>query len=407
MFNKRQLLALGLLFNEINKIPDVKIKFWFQLTFSGMLEMNNMFCRYQQNAYKICNIFFNHAYVPISMPVENCVWGTRLGTGTFIKTLRKIIRGKNFNKEIYDISVEEGKNGRYESVKRFNGDLVEAQCVNSYEEMDETHPFLMCSDSRNLSAIPNESVDLVLTDPPYGANVMYSELIDFFHSCNYMSSSAELFGFTTPLSPKTKEILVNDVAKKDFDCCQDAITTVFSECYDKVKQGGYLVFSFHDKSFDSWISILSSIYASGFIVVKTYPVQSETRTGAHTSRKNSIGIDMMLVCQKVEKDNSCSAITDEGIIDVKHQTIDEIGGFVDRFNKAKAELTLPDIENISIAVFFKNCQKMKVYDDVIDKRLVSNCETLLTTLEYKIKNLNLIEKRTGWWSKLFEEKWNI
>lgn len=63
-------LDSGILLKAINEIDDKDIKFWFQLAFSGMLEMNNMFCRYQANAYKICNIFFNHAYVPITMQLR-------------------------------------------------------------------------------------------------------------------------------------------------------------------------------------------------------------------------------------------------------------------------------------------------------------------------------------------------
>lgn len=57
LFNTRQLLGLGVLLKEINELADDEAKFWLQLAFSGMLEMNNMFCRYQANAYKICNIF--------------------------------------------------------------------------------------------------------------------------------------------------------------------------------------------------------------------------------------------------------------------------------------------------------------------------------------------------------------
>ena len=57
LFNDRQLLCLGLLLQAINEIRDKSVQLWLQLAFSGMLEMNNMFCRYQQNAYKICNIF--------------------------------------------------------------------------------------------------------------------------------------------------------------------------------------------------------------------------------------------------------------------------------------------------------------------------------------------------------------
>ena len=95
LFNERQLLCLGLLLKEINSVENKNTQLWLQLAFSGMLEMNNMFCRYQTNAFKICNIFFNHAYVPITMPVENCVWGALLGTGTFTKTIQKILKGKH------------------------------------------------------------------------------------------------------------------------------------------------------------------------------------------------------------------------------------------------------------------------------------------------------------------------
>ena len=92
------------------------------------------------------------------------------------------------------------------------------------------------------------------------------------------------------------------------------ITAVLSECHKKVKKDGYLVFSFHDKSLDSWLAVLESIYSAGFYLKKCYPVQAETRTGAHTSNKNSIGIDLMLVCQKVMMNQSqLTMITDERI----------------------------------------------------------------------------------------------
>ena len=270
LFNKRQLLALGLLLKELNQLEDKKVQFWLQLAFSGMLEMNNMFCRYQQNAYKICNIFFNHAYVPITMPVENCVWGAKLGTGTFLKTINKIIRGKKFNKNIYDISVELNKSGRYDSKKIYNGDSVLADCVNGFEDLGSKHPLLTCKDSRSLDHIPDNSVDIVLTDPPYGANVMYSELIDFFHCWNYMSSMADELGFKTPLSPKSEEIIVNSIAGKNFDHYQSGLTDVLKQCWLKIKENGYLVFSFHDKSLESWLSILGSVYSSGFKLIQSY-----------------------------------------------------------------------------------------------------------------------------------------
>lgn len=408
LFNDRQLLCLGLLLQAINEVEDKNVQLWLQLAFSGMLEMNNMFCRYQQNAYKICNIFFNHAYVPITMPVENCVWGAKLGTGTFDKTVQKILRGKRFNKCIHDLSAKKLSNGRYDSVQIENGDAVEAIPVTDYANIDGKHPLLMCSDSRRLEFIPDESVDMVLTDPPYGANVMYSELIDFFHVWNYKSSIADQIGFTEPVSPKANEIIVNSVAGKDFQYYQDGITAVLTECHKKVKKDGYLVFSFHDKSLDSWLAVLESIYSAGFYLKKCYPVQAETRTGAHTSNKNSIGIDLMLVCQKVSvMPSQMTMITDEVIAEAITITRSFLVDTLEKFQKVEAEFTVPDIQNIAIAEFFAALKNYYLYDMTSKQIILNKLQVFLDNIEDVAGDFEIAKKRNGWWSELYRQKWEI
>ncbi len=408
LFNERQLLCLGILLQAINEVKDKNVQLWLQLAFSGMLEMNNMFCRYQQNAYKICNIFFNHAYVPIAMPVENCVWGAKLGTGTFNKTVQKILRGKRFNKNIYDLSAKKLENGRYDSVQVANGDVVETWPVTEYSMLDGRHPLLRCSDSRSLDFIPDESVDMVLTDPPYGANVMYSELIDFFHVWNYQSSIADQIGFTEPVSPKENEIIVNSVAGKDFQYYQDGITAVLSECYKKIKEDGYLVFSFHDKSLDSWLAVLESIYSAGFYLKKCYPVQAETRTGAHTSNKNSIGIDLMLVCQKVTiQQAQMTMITAEIIDDAITVTRNFLIETLDKFQQVEAELTIPDIQNIAIAEFFAALKNYYLYDMSSKMIILDRLRDFLDNIESVAGDFEITKKRNGWWSELYRQKWDV
>ena len=408
LFNKRQLLCLGLLLKEINALNDIHVQLWLQLAFSGMLEMNNMFCRYQQNAYKICNIFFNHAYVPITMPVENCVWGTALGTGTFEKTIQKIIRGKRFNRNIYDLSSKKALNGRYESLQIENGDSVRATPTSEISLLSADHPILKCIDSRDLSFVPNESVDIVITDPPYGANVMYSELIDFFHVWNHYSSIADQIGFTAELSPKDSEIVVNTITGKNFRYYQDGITSVLSECNKKLKRDGYLVFSFHDKSIDSWLAVLDSISSAGFSIYKTYPVHSETRTGAHTSGKNSIGIDIMLVCQKnASQTMQPRAVDSDAINRVINDTKKRVIGFLERFQTVDAELTAPDIQNMAIAVFFAQMGDLNTYNAASKKTIIRDLQNLLDNIESFTDGYEIARKRSGWWSELHRQKWNI
>lgn len=404
LFNKRQLLELGILLKAINELEDKEAQFWLQLAFSDMLEMNNMFCRYQANAYKICNIFFNHAYVPITMPVENNVWGTKLGTGNFIKTVEKIIRGKKFCSEIYDIATVK-RDGKIIVEKRNSSEKVECDPVDFIESMTPHNPFLHCGDSRDMSYIPDKSVSMVLTDPPFGANVMYSELIDFFHVWNHKSVLAHDLGFDEPLSPKAKEIIVNPTRNLSQEDYCNGLSQVFSECNRILQDNGLLIFSFHDKSVDSWLSLLSSIDQAGFDLVKVYPLHSETRTGAHTSNKNSIALDIMLICRKKKSTGTSKMPYDRQ--DIYKDALRETEQAIKRLLSVNAEITIPDVENIFISEYFCACNQYGINThDAISTSIDDIKDGVLRINTYFGDDV-ISEKRNGWWSDLYRQKWEI
>lgn len=389
LFTEKQLLCLGLLLKEIDSLEDEDAKFWFMLAFSASLEMNNTFCRYQHNAYKIANIFFNHAYVPISMPVENNIWGTKLGTGTFLKAVNKIIKGKEFNNHIYDISVKNGKSG-----KIFSYDKVNANPVTTYEKLTVHNPLITNGDSRKLGHIPDKSVDIILTDPPYGSNVMYSELIDFFHVWLSSTNFGKKIGFDTPTSPKAEEVIVNHVQNKSFDDYSKGLSEIFKEGNRVLKDHGFLVFTFHDNSLDGWKSVISSLVNSNFQLVAAYPIHSETRTGAHTSAKNSIAFDIFLICKKrMDLPNENISIEE-----MANQALEMTNHFVKRLNDINAEITIRDIENIFISQFFVHCFKdedsWEKIGDIMDK-----IQEILKQLNEIFTDYHIVDKRSGWWSK--------
>lgn len=399
MFNKRQLLCLGLLLKAIDEISDQETKKWLMLAFSGMLEMNNMFCRYQSNASKLSNMFFNHAYVPISMPVENNVWGAKLGTGSFIKTMKKIARGKNFNTDIYDIYASEDFRKKPEKI--YSSNTVQSSVVKNFKSLEINQPLLMNGDSRKLREIPDNGIDIVLTDPPYGANVMYAELIDFFHVWMHSSSYGKSIGFNEPYSPKVEELIINKL-DKTYTTYTDGLTEVFSEMSRVTKEDSLLIFSFHDKDIKSWHSIIQSIQLGGFNLVKAYPLHSETRSGAHTSNKNSIGIDIFLVCQKRKSSiTSNKGIRLEKINDLAMKTTQE---YIERLLSVKAEITPADIENVFISQFFLELYKDSSKVSYTDQEIEEFLKEQFITLEDIFDNSQITSSRTGWWSELYKEK---
>lgn len=401
LFNERQLLSLGILLKEIEKF-DEDVKIWLLLAFSDSLEMNNMFCRYQKNAFKIGNVFFNHAYVPITMPVENNVWGAEFGTGTFLKTIRKIIRGKQFNKNIYDVHAVPNKSMKgpeFKSEKVFSENKVVSEITSSIENLTINKALLTTGDSQDLNHIPNESVDVVLTDPPYGSNVMYSELIDFFHVWLHKSSYAKANGFSEPLSPKVEEILVNKASNKTYEDYENGLTKVFKESNRVMKEESYLVFSFHDKDLESWYSVISSLINSEFKLVEAYPMHSETRTGSHTSNKNSIAFDIFLICKKNNNGMHKEELSKENIIKLEKKALNRTSKFIERLFKVDAELTLPDIENIFLSQFFSHAFDLNIEKHISSTILVELLADTLKELENVYDNY-IVEKRVGWWSEL-------
>ena len=272
--------------------------------------------------------------------------------------------------------------------------------------MDLDHPLITCGDSSNLGFIPDNSVDVVLTDPPFGANVMYSELIDFFHVWNYKSSLASELGFVQPLSPKTEEIIVNSVQGKTQKDYQDGLVRVYSECNRVLKDNGYLIFSFHDKSIESWMSILRSIDKSGFALVKAYPLHAETRTGAHTSNKNSIALDIMLICKK--KDEKLQIVLNkenqQELIKEAYKGTEEI---LERLFKISAEITIPDIENIFVSKYFSVANDKGINNESVLRFGLDTLEDCIGNLKDYFSEYDFSEKRSGWWSELYKKKWEM
>ena len=211
-------------------------------------------------------------------------------------------------------------------------------------------------------------------------------------------------GFIEPLSPKNNEIIVNSVAGKDFNYYKNGITSVLSECYKKTKNNGYLVFSFHDKSLDSWLAVLESIHDAGFLLSDCYPVQAETRTGAHTSNKNSIGIDLMLICQKQQVTYEQMNLFMGGDVDTAlDNTRQYILIVLDKFQKVEAELTVPDIQNIAIAKFFSEIRNYYRYDAESKKVVIIKLQHFLEKIEDLSGDFEITKKRNGWWSELYKD----
>lgn len=296
MFNERQLLSLSILLSEILLIKDQNIRELMMIAFSDCLNTNNMFCKYEVEWHKISLFFSLHAFHPIERPTENNIWGTVFGRGTFTKCFEKVRKAKEYCQRPYErlFNLRGQRYSKYTGNERIEGSLVK-----EFNEVFKTDhaAFLRCHDSKNLSFIPDTSIDAVITDPPYFDNVQYSELADFFYVWLRIALKETYPWFEPELINQSNEIVKNDKLGKTAEFYNDGLKKVLMECHRVLKDDGTLVFTFHHNKVWAWVGIVSLLIDAGFYVSATPIVRSEGRGEVHSSEGN-IKYDCIFICRK-------------------------------------------------------------------------------------------------------------
>jgi adenine-specific DNA methylase len=227
LFTKRNLLALSLLYKQILSVSDAETIDFLKFAFSSSLKWASKQSHLRRN---IVEGWAMHAYWLYPKTLEINVWKT------LCRRVVAVARGKKYTNENI---------GRYYKEAESSKDLLgdKATCL------------ILTKSSTDLP-IEDESVDLVLTDPPYGGNVNYAELADYWMV--WLNNDR--------LIDKTEEIIINKNQKKDLGNYEKGLTHVFSECHRVLKKGGKLVATFNSRNIHVVTSFVIAATRAGFIL---------------------------------------------------------------------------------------------------------------------------------------------
>lgn len=295
-FNARQLLALGWLQEAIAELPDPSTRDAFFLLFSGVLEFNNLFASYKgEGTGAVRHMFAHHILKPERMPIEANVWGTAKSSGSFSTLFKsRLLRAMAYRSAPVEVSL----NGLHKSSTPISGAVEGCWPVNG--ELRPRGVYLSCGSSDD-TELPDRSVDLVVTDPPFFDNVHYSELADFFFSWQSLYPRGFITEAATTRHP-------SEVQDTEADLFASKLRAVFAECRRVLKEEGMLVFTYHHSRSEGWTSLMRAIFDAGFSVVNAHPVKSEMSVAApKTQAKEPIQLDVILICKKKEKDGRALA----------------------------------------------------------------------------------------------------
>lgn len=150
----------------------------------------------------------------------------------------------------------------------------------------------------NLRNIPDSSVDYVFIDPPFGANIMYSEL-------NQISES-----WLNVRTNNKEEAIENKSQHKGKLDYQRLMLDAFKELYRTLKAGKYMTVQFSNTSAAIWNTIQNAINQSGFIISNVI-TNDNTRGGLHamlgpTAVKQNLIINCFKPVGQVSQYNSAT-----------------------------------------------------------------------------------------------------
>ncbi len=315
LFSSRQLLflhrAIERLNNEHLEQFEPVVRLNLALMVSTSLEFNSMLSGYKGTAVRrsgaIRHAFSHHAYYFPYMALENNPLNPRKSSGTLQKLFHaRLRRARKWADRPVERLIE--LNGNGSGSANGNGAVkkaIEGE-VDYGREVTETvgllegeRRFYLRQGSSADLPLADNSVDYIVTDPPYFDSVQYSDLATFFrvwlekmvpqNGANGIRWSYDLNGSAVALHRS------NNGYVKDERPYEHLISQIFGECQRVLKGDGRLIFTYHHWNPESWAAITIALKRAGFVLVNRYVVHSENPISVHIAGFRALTDDVILV----------------------------------------------------------------------------------------------------------------
>jgi len=301
MFNPRQLLVHAQLLQAIAEVGGETHRWAVRElvlgAFQQYLRNQNMFCFWNHVADKMEPMFSNANYHPKATVIENCVFAD-YGRGNWDSDAQTVLSTLDWIARPWDLV----SNARLaQHVQTLAGQLT-GKSEKAFPQDPVTNgAVLECRSATDLAAVADASHHLVITDPPFGGNLHYAELADFFYVWLRLvlkDHYPDLFG--PEYTPKTLEAVANRARQpEDPDgYYQRLLTACWREGHRILKPGGLLAFTFHHSEDAPWVAVLESLFDAGFYLEATYPIRADESKGKGEFGSKKIEYDIIHVCRK-------------------------------------------------------------------------------------------------------------
>jgi len=158
-----------------------------------------------------------------------------------------------------------------------------------YQEIARFDPealYVAVGSATDLSPIPDGSVDFVFTDPPYGGNILYSEVNALWE--------AWLLTETDPAD----EVVISKTQGKGIDDYRALLTRAFRECHRVLRPRRWMTLTFNTSYAEVWEALQRALLEAGFDVQYVQVLDKGHRSFKQLTSQAIAGYDIMVSAQR-------------------------------------------------------------------------------------------------------------
>lgn len=295
MFNDRQLLGLELSCRMIDKVGNERLRRALATNLSDLLRYQNMLCRYDTWALKSLDIFSVHGFPVGLVQCESNLLGvvnaggSNVGSGGWKNMISKYAKAKRYCAAPFEIRRQGSRNVQVPVLGEWIGERLNGGRRRNVE--------IHCGDAA-AADIARESLDAVLTDPPYFGNVQYGELMNFCYVWLRRLVGDGIVWFEQESACVAGELTGNVTERRGLEYFTEGLARIYTSMARALKPGAPLAFTYHHNKREAYFAAGVAILDSGLTCSASLPCPAEMSGSIHIHGTTSSIVDTVFVCRE-------------------------------------------------------------------------------------------------------------
>jgi hypothetical protein len=174
---------------------------------------------------------------------------------------------------------------------------------------------------------PETTADYIFTDPPFGGNLMYSEL-------NFLWE-----GWLKVFANNMTEAIENKIQGKGLVEYQRLMTDCFKEYFQVLEPGRWMTVEFHNSKNSVWNAIQEALQTAGFIIADVRTLDKQQGSFNQVTQAGTVKQDIIISAYKpnggLEDRFKLEAGTEEGVWDFVRSHLKQLPIFVSKDGQAE------------------------------------------------------------------------